>query len=246
VAPPPRPEQLARLDKRVVQEVLKPDMLLMENNKRFKLDNIRVPPYEDASAINELRQEFIGKPVTIYTYEDVKKDIDRYGVPITHIVRDDGVWIQEDMVSKGLAWAVPSDKDPEMVFALYKAEDSARVQKLGFWKDPAYEIKNVNEISDYMYSFQIVKGQILSANSTKDYVYFNFGKDWKTDFTIRVTSQFWYEYSNSITHSAQLLNISSWADSIVLVRGWVESNNGPMIEVTDGAQIQFITGPDFK
>ena len=47
----------AVVDKGVVKEVLKSDMIMLDNDRRYRLENILVPPYEDTPAIDELNHK---------------------------------------------------------------------------------------------------------------------------------------------------------------------------------------------
>ena len=174
------------IDRGIIKEVLKSDMIMLGNDRRYALENILVPPYEDLPAIDELNSALLNKPVTIYTYHDEKS---RHGLPLVHVITDKNVWIQEDLVSKGLAWAfVNTDSSLQMANALKVVEDGARLRKVGFWKNPIYAIKTPENIKKFMNSYQIVEGKILSVNmrTRTGSTFLNFGKNWKTDFEVRI------------------------------------------------------------
>ncbi len=238
-----RPEELPQIDSGTVKEILKSDLILLDNNKRYKLDNMRIPPYEDASALDELKREFLNKSVTIYTYHDPDNNFDRYGVPLAHVVRDDNkAWIQGDMISKGLAWAFSSETSRKMMDPLLQMEQKARAQHLGFWANPIYAIKTPNNVKNYTSSYQIVEGKILSVATKQDTIFFNFGEDWKTDFTLRVSAKNWGLYflkDISDKDLRKILDPLTWKNREVRVRGWVEESNGPLMEVTHIEQIEF-------
>ncbi len=105
-------------------------------------------------------------------------------MPLSHIVTDRGVWIQEHLISKGLAWAFNSESSQQTLGVLKQAEERARIQHLGFWGNPAYAIKTPETVKQYTNSFQIVEGRVLSVYAKQGTytVFFNFGDDWKTDF----------------------------------------------------------------
>src|SRR4051812_17278579 len=90
----PAPQELIVIDRGTVKEVLKSDMIMLNNNRRYRLDNILVPPFEDPPAIEELKNAFLNKNVIVYAYHTVDDDQDRYGVPFSHIMTEKGVWIQ--------------------------------------------------------------------------------------------------------------------------------------------------------
>jgi micrococcal nuclease len=228
---PLRPEQLVQIDKGTIQDILKTDIILMSDNKRYKLDNIRVPIYEDAGAQTELRQHFLNREVTIYTYDDINKHQDRYGMPVVHVVRNDGAWLQEDLVARGLAWAVLSDVDQKLLQPLYDAEAFAREKELGFWKQALYRVKSPYEVENYMNSYQVVEGVIINFAARPGALYFDFGKDWKTDFTIKLSQKAWSDHWSKLHWHWSNPDPEIWKGTIVRVHGWVEKNNGPMIDV---------------
>lgn len=173
------------LDSGTVQEVLKSDMIMLGDSRRFRLDNILIPPLEDAPAVDELNHALLGKHVTVYSYHD---ENDIHGLPLVQVITDKNLWVQGDLVSKGLAWAYSTDSSQQMAHALKVVEDEARVQQLGFWKNPLYAIKSPQTVKKFMNSYQIVEGKVLSVNQKYTYVTFlNFGKNWKTDFAVRIT-----------------------------------------------------------
>ena len=174
------------VDKGIVKEILKSDMIMLDNDRRYRLENILVPPYEDAPAIDELNQALLNKTSTLFTWHD---DKNRHGLPQVHVVTENNVWIQQDLVSKGLAWAfISADTSLQMATALKVLEDGARLKQVGFWRNPIYAIKSPDDVKKFMNSYQIVEGKILSVNikNRTGSTFLNFGKNWKTDFEVRI------------------------------------------------------------
>lgn len=234
------PEDLNFVDAGTVKEILKTDMIMLDNNRRYRLDNILVPPYEDGPAIEAMKKAFLNKKVNIYASRDVEENPDRYGLPLVHVVTaDDNIWVQQYLVAKGLAWAYCPESSSSMVEILKQVEEKARAQKVGFWRNPVYAVKTAFNVQDYMNTYQIVEGKILSTYTSSHYIYFNFGKDWKTDFTIKTTISFsgWYAYGND-KESADPHN---WVGRTIRIRGWVFSQDGPMIDLTNKEQIDVIS-----
>jgi hypothetical protein len=236
------PQGLRVIDRGTIKKILKSDMIMLNNDKRYRLENILVPPYEDAPAMEEMKREFLNKPVTIYAFHEVEEDQVKFGIPYAHIVTTKGSWIQQDLISKGLAWALCTATSPQTVEVLKQAEEKARVDNLGFWKDPAYAIKTPQNIQDYINSYQIVEGEILSVNvrSNIGIVYFNFGKNAKNSFTVRFLSgpEFKSFLENPITGEVNPSGIQQWKGRIVRVRGWVV--NGPMIMLSHKEQLDIL------
>jgi micrococcal nuclease len=243
---PTRPEDVAQVDSGTIKEILKSDLILLDNNKRYRLDNILAPPFEDTQALEELKRKFLNKKVTIYTYHDPDKNFDRYGVPLAHVISDDDhVWIQEDLVAKGLAWAYSTETSRLLVDTLKEIEEKARNRKAGFWANPEYAIKTPESVKGYANSYQIVEGKILNVTVKPNTTFINFGKDWNTDFTIRIPKK----TGNNIfsQQTGQILvsvDPSAWKNHWVRIRGWVEENKGPTIELTHNEQLEHLPDPE--
>jgi micrococcal nuclease len=242
-ASPARPEELNLVTTGQVKEVLKPDLLLLDNDMRYRLENIRVPPYHEEPAIRELTTEFLGKTVRIYTYHhEEDSGVDRYGVPLVHILSEDGLWAQENLIAKGLAWVFTSETSHKMVEPLRKAEEKARAEKLGFWANPAFAIKTPESVKNYMHSFQIVEGKVLGVAQGLTTIFIHFGKspEWKQDFTVELSKSGWSAFNQNSPRSYRYYN---WEGKIMRIRGWVESKDGPMIRLTHPEQMEFIEPP---
>jgi len=238
-AAPAHAQTAAPVETGIVREVLKADMILLENSKRYRLDGIRVPADYTAPAMERLVPALTGKNVKIYGALDSEKEIqvDRYGVPLAQIVREeDGRWIQADLVENGLAWASLPAADSKKFEMLRTIEQEARDARQGFWAHPDYGIKTPENIGDYMNSYQIVEGKVLFATLKKSMAFINFGRDWKTDFTLELSDRgLW-----SFVGANQSADMSDWRGKRVRVRGWVEDKNGPMIRLEDPLQIEFL------
>jgi hypothetical protein len=242
------PQGLRIIDRGTIKKILKSDMVMLNNDKRYRLENVLVPPYEDAPAIDEMKQEFLNKPVTIYAFHEVEEDQVKYGVPYAHIVTTKGIWVQQDLISKGLAWALCTATSPQTVEVLKQAEEKARVDQVGFWKDPAYAVKTPQNIRDYINSYQIVEGTIVGVNvrSNIGLVYFNFGKNWKNNFTVKFLNgpEFKSLSENPTTGELSPSGMKEWKGRTVRVRGWVVDQNGPMIVLTHKEQLDLLSQDD--
>jgi endonuclease YncB( thermonuclease family) len=237
-APEQKAEGLTLIDSGTVKEILKSDMILLDNDKRYRLDNIRVPTDYAQQALDELGAVLLNKKVNVYTTGDKDAGIDRYGVPLAQVMREDSVWIQDVMLSKGFAWADISGAGKKMLDVLRSMEADARAKKLGFWANPAYAVKTPDNVQNYTNSYQIVEGKVLYVTKKNNYTYINFGRDWKKDFTINMPKKTW-RYFSSITSEG--FDPSPWGGRLIRIRGWVEDKeNGPTIELTDPQQIEFI------
>lgn len=230
-------EGLVLLDTGTVREMLKPGLILLENGKSYRLDSIRIPVDYYRQAQDELGAAVLDKKVRVYASGGQGAVLDRYGVAFAYVRGEDGVWIHDHLLSKGLAWASVPDSGNYKFDIAAKIEANARAQRLGFWSDPAYAIKTPDNIHYYSNSFQIVEGKIMSVALKNDYFYINFGEDWKEDFTINMPRKSWRSFN---VGSGADFDPELWRGRVIRIRGWVESRNGPMIELTSPQQIEFI------
>jgi len=231
---PHRPESMFLIDSGIVTKVLKSNLILL-NNKYYKLDNISTPVYENQLAFNEVTSALLNRNVNIYSKTE-DKTVDRYSIPLSHVVRDDGVWIQESLISKGLAWATVTGTNRQMTYTLLKMEEKARDKRSGFWSNPLYAIKTPTRLKNCIDSYQIIEGKVIYVNQKSSTIFFNFSKDWKTDFTIELPKKYLFRFNVS----GKYFRPRTWLNKTVRVRGWVREKNGPMIKVKYPEQIKVI------
>jgi len=234
------PFDLELVDVGVVKEIVKSDTIRLESGKTYKIDNIRVPIQLDGQALDFLRGNVLGKKVGFYIVgKDPSARADRFGHILAHVVTQEGEWLQALMVSRGLAWATGSETSRDLVIPLFKYEDLARSQKLGLWNYPEFEVKNNETImGNTRNSFQVYEGKIRSVRKQDNYAFYNFGKDPKTDFTIFINTKKVPPYLLSGGRRGH--TPPQFEGLRVRIRGWVEENNGPTIELTYQEQLEFI------
>lgn len=222
------------VDTGTVKEILKSDLIMLDNNKRYRLDDILIPPHEDGPVVEELKQVLLNKPVTVYTYRDPSHLMDRYGLPLVHVVTGDNLWVQQDLVAHGLVWAYSAEITSPMAEALKQIEEKARAQRHGFWRDPVYSIKTPENAGKHINTYQIVEGRIITTSNSSETLFFNFTDDWKTGFTVRAKQPVWY--APGIERS----NPQKWRHRRARVRGWIIENKKPIIEITNRQQIDLL------
>jgi len=152
-----------------------------------------------------------------------------------YIVREDGLFIQQDMVEKGLAFAYPSQSHNAVADILYAAEAKARIDKVGFWADDQWKIisaDNANEAE--LNRFAIVEGTVKKVASRNNVIYLNFGDNWKDDFTVSMSSDLRRTFAKSN------INVMQLGGQTIRARGWMRDYNGAYIEIFDPSQIEVI------
>ena len=119
------------------------------------------------------------------------------------------------------------------------AERSARSAGRGIWGHPFYRVRAPEALTDALDTFQLVEGRIADAALVRGRVYFNFGADWREDFTATIAprDRGLFEGEGALFDGRA---VDELAGRRVRVRGWIKSFNGPMIEVTHPEQIEWL------
>jgi endonuclease YncB( thermonuclease family) len=159
---------------------------------------------------------------------------DRHGRILAHLYDQDGLWIQGALLERGLARVYSFADNRALVAQMLARERQARGERLGIWGQAFYGIRDAQEVWNHIGSFQLVEGRVREAAKVKGRVYLNYGADWRRDFTVTlapaVRRRFEAEGIDPLTYGGRRLR----------VRGWVESYNGPMIEITHPEQIELL------
>jgi len=159
---------------------------------------------------------------------------DRYGRVLALVRRDDGEWLQDALLRRGLARVHTRPDARERATELLAAEAEARAARRGIWGTRVYAVRAADPagLRRDRDSFQIVEGRVLHAARVRDQVYLNYGEDWRADFTVRVGRDALRSFSRA------LVDPLAFTGCVLRVRGWIVERNGPMIEVTHPEQIE--------
>lgn len=160
--------------------------------------------------------------------------VDRHGRLLAQLYRDDGLWLQGHMVEKGWARVYSFVDNRACVEELLALEKTARKAGLNIWSHPYYAIRGPLDLADTLDSYQLVEGQVLEVALVRGRAFMNFGRDWKTDFTISLRPE------TVELFEAEGVDLRAFEGKRVRVRGWVEEYNGPEIEVTHPEQIEIL------
>lgn len=158
---------------------------------------------------------------------------DRYGRTLAHLVRDDGLWVQGEMLRLGMARVYTFPDNRALASEMLALEAQARAAKRGIWAHPFYAVRDALSptLSDDKGTFQIVAGTVREAAKTKDRIYLNFTDDFRTDFTVAIEKRDWRTFESAG------VDVLKWQGQRIEARGWLSSRNGPMIEATHPEQI---------
>lgn len=192
-----------------------------------RLAGVRVPESGGARAIVE--GLLIGRRVTVAP----GAPLDRHGRRLAHVERDDGLWLQGELLRRGLAMVSTRADGRERASEMLAAERTARAAGLGLWAKP--QIQPAATVRPN--GFRIVEGTVAEAARRRGRLYLNFGADWRTDFTVAIAS------GDLKRFKAAGLDPAALAGRRIRVRGWVEDYNGPFLDADHPEQIELLDAP---
>jgi hypothetical protein len=245
------PTDMELIDVGVVKDVLKSNSIQMQNGSVFVLDGIRTPVIYEKVARDYVTELLKGKTVGLYVNKTIPSEnlADDHGNEIAHVVIDDGTWAQQKIVSKGLAWVDSTPKHRDLIQTLYKYEIQARAGKLGFWSNPAFKVRNQDNMGGTVGTFQIFEGRpvVHRADFVWDlYGFYATSDARKRTMTISLKREDYLLFpSFSQNTKGRGFIGADLANSRMRVRGWVETmpNGTPMIRLTHPEQLELPDGP---
>lgn len=166
--------------------------------------------------------------------------LDRHGRILAQLERTDGVWLQGELLRRGLARVATRPDARDRAADMLAAETAARRAGLGLWATAAFAVRSADPqaLRGDRYSVQVVEGRVERAAKVRGTVYLNFGADWRTDVTARIDGAALKRFA------AAGLDPLSLERSVVRIRGWIGDYNGPMIDLTHPEQVERVAGPD--
>jgi endonuclease YncB( thermonuclease family) len=235
-------QRLASGGQAAVTEVVDGDTVLLSDGREVRLVGIQAPklplgrrnfrkwPLADR-AKSALETLTLGRTVLLF-YGGER--VDRHGRQLAHLTLADGSWVQNVLLSQGLARVYSFPDNRALVAEMLVAERAARKARAGIWDNEFYAIRSPLDLARDLGTFQLVEGRVLDAARVRGTTYLNFGADWRTDFTIAVRSKFRAAFEDA---GVDLLALEG---RTVRVRGWLDNRNGPMIAATHPEQIEVL------
>lgn len=161
---------------------------------------------------------------------------DRYGrLPVLAFTTDGGL-LQEELVRAGLAVARPDGEGTPCIARLFAAEAAAREAGAGLWQDARIVAKasDAASLSDRNGLYALVEGRIVSLGYGSRMVFLDFGRSFRTDFTVLMQQSL----------VSRLLEVGIPVDSLagraVRVRGVIEESGGPAIRLADPLALELL------
>lgn len=241
-------ESLRRTGSGRVDRVIDALTITLKDGKIVRLSAIDVPglggpePDDTALLAFQLVQKLLpnGTETALYQTRNAKVGrTNRMGQTLAHLhLEKDIVWIQGALLSVGLARAMPTDANPEMIREMLALENKARIEKKGIWAENSpHRLYLHDDLDGKTGTVQVVEGKVVKAASVKNNLYLNFGMDWRTDFTVRITPDIRRKLSRTGVDPMAL------AGRNVRARGYIENYNGPMITLETIHHLEILDEP---
>ena len=237
---------------RTVARVLDGETLILDDGSAVRLIGALAPRARDAGAeagawppeiqsFQTLSNLVLGKRIKL-AFGGRQKD--RYGRFLAQVFLEAGgrsEWVQGTMLAAGQARAYGVPESFSCVRELLAHEAEARRKRLGLWSNGVYRPMPAEQpgmLLKLRGKYERVIGTVASVGRTKTTTYLNFGTDWKSDFTVRIGKA----VLGANPELARTLD--TLQSKTVIVRGWIERRNGPLIDIADVSQIEFLDGKD--
>lgn len=143
-----------------------------------------------------------------------------------------GIWVQGDLVRRGLARVRGTADNREGLRDLLARERQARRYRRGLWSDPAYAVRSAEDSARYAGTFQLVSGQIAEVLTKPGEIRLIFGRDGQAALTLLVAA------SALTLFRDQGIDPGDFKGKEVLVRGFIDGTRRPEIALTYPEQIE--------
>lgn len=202
-------------------------MLRLTDGGEVTLDGIVVPPRLDPGARARLAALAAEADVTLQA-----SGVDRHGRAMVRALGAGGD-LADRLVAEGLAYAAPGAAAEQLRRRL-ALEAQARDERRGLWADPELALQDARRVRAEPARFAVVDGRISRTGAGDRWIYLNFGDDRRVDFTVRFAA------AQAASFRRAGLDAKKLEGRRVRARGWLSSQDGPMIELSTPLQIEVI------
>ncbi len=176
--------------------------------------------------------------VRFFSGETKRDRHDRFLAQIYAVDGAERIWAQGHMIRQGFSRAYSLKQHFGCVRDLQRLERGARDARKGLWRKGVYSITRAAEpgkLSKRLGSYQLVEGRVISVGEVRQWTFLNFSSDWRSDFTVAIRA------ADRRKFLSRGLDLAKLEGKQVLVRGWIERWNGPVIKATHPEQIEVLS-----
>ncbi|NHK27047.1 hypothetical protein FF098_003905 [Parvularcula flava] len=177
---------------------------------------------QSAIALGNLFIEPIGEP-------------DRWGrQPVLAFAPNASEPLQVALIEQGHLSILPDQLPAAFNDRFRAAQLTAQVTDRGLWASDSLRVLYADSAGDGEGQLRFVRGRVRYAYEGRNWTYLNFGRDYKTDFTIIIKPRL----ARQMSEAGQ--PPSSFEGKRIEVYGLIHQENGPAVELTSGANIRII------
>ena len=202
----------------------------LEDGREIRLTGIETT----ATTKQALTSLLAGRDVILRGTDDTPDRYGRQGALV--FIGESDSSVQATLLAQGDAIVSAEITDKDCAAALMASEAEARRQKMGSWTDPS-AIKNAESPDDILSGigrFMVVEGKVLSVRQAGAMTYLNFGRNWTRGFAVTISKRILPAFETAG------IALKSLENRRVRVRGWVEGNTGPRIDVRLVGQVELL------
>ncbi|MFH1282324.1 MAG: thermonuclease family protein [bacterium] len=164
---------------------------------------------------------------------DVEKR-DKYKRLLAYVFKDN-IFVNAELLRQGYAALYTFPPNVKYTEEFVKFQEEARKNSRGFWKNKITGEISPEEAKKFINEVATVKGRVLSTFKTEKNIFLNFGRDYKTDFTIVIFERSFKEF-----YSAEIDPETYYKDKLVSITGKIKEYNGPEIIANHPYEIKII------
>ncbi|MGI9480428.1 MAG: thermonuclease family protein [Hyphomicrobiaceae bacterium] len=230
--------------------------LKLDNGEQLRLAAILAPTAYDSPAApaiwppetaarQALLARVLGRNIAVALE---RRGRDRYGRTIGQVLLEgtdgnadeqiDHRWLQAMTIHAGHARVtLPPQIDAACAQLLLAVEAQAEAGRRGLWRLAAYKPRRAEDtvqLIRYRSTYQIVEGVVARVSVRRSAIYLNFGRDWKRDFTAKLSRTMLRRAG--IDHAT----VQRLGKRPVRIRGWIEKRNGPLTTIWRTEQIELL------
>lgn len=224
-----------------VTEVIDGDTIILSDGRHVRYIGIDTPevrirknnefvylPQPFALEAKEFNRKLVeGK--TIRLEFDVEKT-DKYGRLLAYCFTDE-TFVNAKLLEEGYAVLYTYPPNVKYSETFVESQKKARQENKGLWKD--YETIDSDQAYNYINQLKTVKGKVLTTYDSGKVVYLNFGRNYKTDFTVVIFRNSLKYFNDKGINPAIFYKGKS-----VEITGRIKEYNGPEIIVNTPAEIE--------
>ncbi|PZQ19301.1 MAG: hypothetical protein DI565_02695 [Ancylobacter novellus] len=227
-----------------VERAIEGDAVLLDDGRIVRLAGVSAPkaplglaPQDwplEATAHDALQREAGGR---VFELRTAAASPDRRGRVLgymTGLDEPDHAGLATALLKRGLLRVAADAAGRDCRATLAQAEAAAVAARLGLWSEPYYEVQNASDgaaLAALDGRFVVAEGRVASARTSAGRAYVNFGRRWRAALSLSLSEA-------TLRRFGGFEGLGVSAGARLRARGVVEMRNGPVIRVSEPAQIE--------